>query len=45
LPDTVTLLGAAIVIASGLYIIYRETIMVGDARPQLPSMSPDDMGQ
>jgi drug/metabolite transporter (DMT)-like permease len=45
LPDTVTLAGAAIVIASGLYIIYRETIMVGDARPQLPSMSPDDMGQ
>ncbi len=45
LPDTITLLGAAIVIASGLYIIYRETIKVGRARPQLPSMSPDDTGQ
>ena len=45
LPDTPTLVGAAIVIASGLYIIYRETIKVGHARPQLPSMSPDDTGQ
>jgi len=45
LPDTPTLAGAAIVIASGLYIIYRETIRVGRARPQLPSMSPDDTGQ
>ncbi len=44
LPDTYTLTGAGIVIASGLYIIYRETIKVGRARPQLP-MSPDDTGQ
>jgi len=45
LPDMITLVGAAIVISSGLYIIYRETIVVGRARPQLPSMSPDDTGQ
>jgi len=45
LPDTYTLIGAGIVISSGLYIIYRETIKVGRARPQLPSMSPDDTGQ
>jgi len=45
LPDTITVIGAAIVVSSGLYIIYRETIKVGRARPQLPSMSPDDTGQ
>ena len=45
LPDTLTLVGAAIVIASGLYIVYRETVVTGRARPQLPSMSPDDTGQ
>lgn len=45
LPDTITLVGAAIVVSSGLYIIYRETIKIGRARPQLPSMSPDDTGQ
>ena len=45
LPDVYTLAGAVIVISSGLYIIYRETIKVGRARPKLPSMSPDDMGQ
>jgi len=45
LPDTVTLIGAAIVVASGLYIIYRETIKVGRARPLLPSITPDDTGQ
>ena len=45
LPDTTTLIGAGIVISSGLYIIYRETIRIGQARPQLPSMSPDDTGQ
>ncbi|MCP4494898.1 MAG: DMT family transporter [Gammaproteobacteria bacterium] len=44
LPDTCTLIGAGIVIASGLYIIYRETISVGRARPQVP-LSPDDTGQ
>lgn len=45
LPDVYTLAGAIIVIASGLYIIYRETVKVGRARPRLPSMSPDDTGQ
>ncbi len=45
LPDVITLAGAVIVILSGLYIIYRETIKVGRARPHLPSMSPDDTGQ
>ncbi len=45
LPDSYTLAGAGIVISSGLYIIYRETVKVGRARPQLPSMSPDDTGQ
>ena len=44
LPDLPTLVGATIVTASGLYIIYRETIKVGRARPKLPSMSPDDTG-
>ncbi|MDH3221480.1 MAG: DMT family transporter [Gammaproteobacteria bacterium] len=42
LPDPITLLGAAIVIASGLYIVYRETVRIGRARSQLTSMSPDD---
>ena len=45
LPDAFTLVGAGIVISSGLYIIYRETIKVGKARQQLPSMSPDDTGE
>ncbi len=45
LPDKYTLVGAGVVISSGLYIIYRETIKVGRARPQLPSMSPDDTGE
>jgi drug/metabolite transporter (DMT)-like permease len=45
LPDAFTLGGAGIVISSGLYIIYRETIKVGKARSQLPSMSPDDTGE
>ncbi len=45
LPDMITLLGAVIVISSGLYIIYRETIITGRVRPRLPSMSPDDTGQ
>ena len=44
LPDTPTLVGAGIVVASGLYIIYRETRKFGRARPKLPSMSPDDTG-
>jgi len=42
LPDAITLLGAAIVISSGLYIVYRETVRIGRARSQLTSMSPDD---
>ena len=29
LPDGITLLGATIVVASGLYIVYRETIRAG----------------
>ncbi|MFA9420388.1 MAG: DMT family transporter [Gammaproteobacteria bacterium] len=45
LPDRYTLIGVGVVISSGLYIIYRETIVVGRARPRLPSMSPDDTGQ
>ena len=45
LPDKYTLVGAGIVILSGLYIVYRETIKIGQARPQLPSMSPDDTGE
>ncbi len=45
LPDAITLIGAGIVISSGLYIIYRETVKVGRARPQLPSMSPDEIGE
>ena len=44
-PDKYTLVGAGIVILSGLYIVYRETIKIGQARPQLPSMSPDDTGE
>ncbi len=44
LPDALTLAGAAIVISSGLYIIYRETVRIGRARARLPSMSPDDPG-
>ncbi len=45
LPDAITLIGAGIVISSGLYIIYRETVKVGRARPKLPSMSPDEIGE
>jgi len=45
LPDSITLAGASIVAASGLYIIYRETRKTGKVSPKLPSMSPDDTGQ
>lgn len=45
LPDAPTLIGATIVAASGFYILYRETVQIGRARPKLPSMSPDDPGQ
>ena len=44
LPDLPTVAGATVVAVSGVYIIYRETIKVGRARPKLPSMSPDDTG-
>ncbi len=44
LPDSITLMGAGVVVASGLYIIYRETIRTGRVHPQLTSMSPDDTG-
>ncbi len=42
LPDSVTVIGAGIIIASGLYILYRETLQRGDARPVAPGMNPDD---
>ena len=45
LPDAATIIGATIVAASGLYILYRETVKIGRAQPKLPSMSPDDPGQ
>lgn len=45
LPDGITLLGASIVMASGLYILYRETRKSGKVTPKLPSLSPDDTGQ
>jgi drug/metabolite transporter (DMT)-like permease len=45
LPDGFTLVGAVIVISSGLYIIYRETAKGGRVRTELPSMSPDDTVQ
>ncbi len=45
LPDGITLVGASIVIASGLYILYRETRKAGQPSPKLPSLSPDDTGQ
>jgi drug/metabolite transporter (DMT)-like permease len=44
LPDGITLLGASIVISSGLYIIYRETRKSGRHSPKLASLSPDDPG-
>ena len=45
LPDGITLLGASIIVASGLYIIYRETRKSARVGPKLPSLSPDDTGQ
>ncbi len=44
LPDSITLLGAAIVIACGLYIIYRETVRAVPPQPKLPSITSDDLG-
>ena len=43
-PDRFTLVGAGIVIASGLYIVYRETVRRVTVHPQLTSMGPDDPG-
>jgi drug/metabolite transporter (DMT)-like permease len=45
LPDGITLVGGSIVIASGLYILYRETRKADHSSPKLPSLSPDDTGQ
>ncbi|MEM7564214.1 MAG: DMT family transporter [Pseudomonadota bacterium] len=45
LPDSFTLVGAAVVIASGLYIVYRETLKTGQVDAKLTSMSPDDLTQ
>ncbi len=45
LPDKLTLLGAAIVIASGLYILYRETLKGGIVVPKTSGMIPDDIGK
>jgi drug/metabolite transporter (DMT)-like permease len=44
LPDTFTLLGSAIVISSGLYILYRETRIAGPAQPKIAVMRPEDLG-
>ena len=44
-PDRFIVLGATIVISSGIYILYRETIKTGRVQPKLPGMSPDDIGQ
>ena len=45
LPDSITLSGASVVMASGLYILYRETRKSGKVSPKLPSLSPDDTGE
>ena len=42
LPDSYTLIGAFVVVSSGLYIIYRERIKVGRVQAQLSSLSADD---
>lgn len=42
LPDLGTVAGAVIVVASGLYIVYRETRKTGDKTSQLSSMAVDD---
>ena len=44
LPDRITLLGAGFIIASGLYIIYREARQAGRFTPKGPSLTPDDPG-
>ena len=45
LPDSITLVGAGVVIASGLYIVYRETKRAVGTQAKLSSMSPDDSVQ
>lgn len=45
LPDRLTLLGAIVVIASGLYILYRETTRGGAVPQRRASLSPDDGGR
>ena len=42
LPDGFTLFGAGIIVASGLYIIYRETTRGARTTREVTSMSPDD---
>jgi drug/metabolite transporter (DMT)-like permease len=42
LPDGITLIGAGIVVASGLYIIYRETARHVRSPSPVTSMSPDE---
>ena len=43
LPDGFTLIGAAIVVGSGFYIVYRERIRVLRPQSKLTSMGPDDL--
>jgi len=43
LPDSYTLIGAAIIVASGLYIVSRERIRVMRPQSKLTSMGPDDL--
>ena len=45
IPDKFIVLGSTVVISSGMYILYRETIKTGGVQPKLPGMSPDDIGQ
>ena len=45
IPDKFIVLGATVVISSGMYILYRETVKTGRVQPKLPGMSPDDIGQ
>lgn len=42
LPDSITLLGATVVIGSGLYIIYREARRADRQPSRMISISPDD---
>lgn len=42
LPESHTVAGAMVIVASGLYILYRETVRRGEARPVSAGISPDD---